>query len=448
MAQQERKRTQRQRLITGMIEATNRSGYARASIATVIAHAGVSRPTFYDYFPDRDACFLASVAEVQDELGEALQGALADAEGQAAWQAAVRATVEYAANEPARARFLMGEAMAGGPAAISARDTGVEQLAQAIGAAVERATPEASVSDLDPRVLLGSVYRMVSIRLRRGGLRREEAVIGALADELIGWLSAYVRPASSRRWATLEPGPEPARSPHVPEMPIQRTPSAPAAGRPRAGAEEVTEQQRLRILYATARLAETKGFAATTVTDIRKLARVHSSVFYRLFADKQEAFAAVHELGFQQVMDVTAKAFFSVTGWPERSWEGGLAFTQLLQANPVVAHIAFVEAYAVGAEAVQRIEDSHVAFLYFLEEGAAERGPEQAPSRVAMEAVIAAIFEVIYMQARRREKAQISAMFPYIAHIWLTPFLGVKKADAFIDRKMKRRAPRQGTRKK
>jgi len=448
MAQQERKRTQRQRLITGMIEATNRSGYARASIATVIAHAGVSRPTFYDYFPDRDACFLASVAEVQDELGEALQGALADAEGQAAWQAAVRATVEYAANEPARARFLMGEAMAGGPAAISARDTGVEQLAQAIGAAVERATPEASVSDLDPRVLLGSVYRMVSIRLRRGGLRREEAVIGTLADELIGWLSAYVRPASSRRWATLEPGPEPARSPHVPEMPIQRTPSAPAAGRPRAGAEEVTEQQRLRILYATARLAETKGFAATTVTDIRKLARVHSSVFYRLFADKQEAFAAVHELGFQQVMDVTAKAFFSVTGWPERSWEGGLAFTQLLQANPVVAHIAFVEAYAVGAEAVQRIEDSHVAFLYFLEEGAAERGPEQAPSRVAMEAVIAAIFEVIYMQARRREKAQISAMFPYIAHIWLTPFLGVKKADAFIDRKMKRRAPRQGTRKK
>jgi AcrR family transcriptional regulator len=238
----------------------------------------------------------------------------------------------------------------------------------------------------------------------------------------------------------------------VPEVPLQRTPDPPAAGRPRIGSDEVTEQQRLRILYATAKLAETKGFAATTVPDIRKLARVHSSVFYRLFADKQEAFAAVHELGFQQVMDVTARAFFSVSGWPERSWEAGRAFTQLLQENPLVAHTAFVEAYAVGPEAVQRIEDSHVAFLYFLEEGAAERGSEAAPSRVAMEAVIAAIFEVIYMQARRRGEAQISAVFPYIAHIWLTPFLGVKKSDAFIDRKMRsgagKRAPRKAVSKR
>ena len=448
MAQQQRKRTQRQRLVTGMVEATNRSGYAKASIATVIAHAGVSRPTFYDYFEDRDACFLASILEVDGELREAVQSAVADTAGQAAWEAAVRAMVEYAAGEPARARFLMGEAMAGGPAAIAARDESAEQLATAISAAVERGSPSAPVADLDPRVLVGSVYRMVSIRLRRGGLRREEAVIGALADELIGWLSAYARPASSRRWATLGPGPEPARSPHVPDVPLQRTPSAPASGRPRAGAEEVTEQQRLRILYATARLAETKGFAATTVTDIRKLARVHSSVFYRLFADKQEAFAAVHELGFQQVMDVTAKAFFSVAGWPERSWAGGLAFTQLLQANPVVAYIAFVEAYAVGPGAVQRIEDSHVAFLYFLEEGAAERGPDQAPSRVAMEAIIAGIFEVIYMQARLRQKAQIAAMFPYIAHIWLTPFLGVKQSDAFIARKMKAAASKGRARKR
>jgi AcrR family transcriptional regulator len=440
MAQQERKRTQRQRLIGGMIEAANRGGYAKANVAAVIAHAGVSRPTFYDYFEDRDACFLGSILEVDGELREAVEGALGDVAGQAAWEAAVRAIVEYAAGEPARARFLMGEAMAGGEPAMSARDHGADRLAQAIAEAVERGSASAAVADLDPRVLVGSVYRMVSIRLRRGGLRREETVIGTLADELIGWLATYMRPASSRRWAKLAEGAETPRSRHLPDVPIQRTPSAPPSGRPRVRPEEVTEQQRLRILYATAKLGESKGFQATTVTDIRKLARVHSSVFYRLFADKQEAFAAVHELGFQQVMDVTAKAFFSVSGWPERSWEGGRAFTQLLQENPVVAHIAFVEAYSVGPAAVQRIEDSHVAFLYFLEEGAAERGPGQAPSRVAMEAVIAGIFEVIYMQARRRKQAQIAAMFPYIAHIWLTPFLGVKASDVFIDRKMKRAA--------
>jgi hypothetical protein len=65
-----------------------------------------------------------------------------------------------------------------------------------------------------------------------------------------------------------------------------------------------------------------------------------------------------------------------------------------------------------------------------------------------MEAVIAGIFEVIYMQARRREQAQIAAMFPYIAHIWLTPFLGVKQSDAFIERKMRAKPARASARRK
>jgi AcrR family transcriptional regulator len=445
MAQQQRKRTQRQRLITGMIEATNRRGYAKANVASVIAHAGVSRPTFYDYFEDRDACFHAAILDVDAELHDVLSAALSGVAGQDAWDAAVRATLDYAAREPARARFLMGESMAGGPSAVAARDASAQRLADAISSSVERASSDQTVADLDPRVLVGSIYRMVSIRLRRGGLRREEAVMGTLAEELIGWLSSYVRPASTRRWASLEPGPVPPRSAHLPDGPLQRPPSPPPSGRPRIAAEDVTEQQRLRILYATASLAESKGFAETTVTDIRKLARVHSSVFYRLFADKQEAFAAVHELGFQQVMDVTAKAFFSGASWPERSWAGGSAFTQLLQENPRVAYIAFVEAYAVGPEAVQRIEDTHVAFLYFLEEGAAEAPPQQAPSRVAMEAIIAGIFEIIYMQARQREQAQIAAMLPYIMHIWFTPFLGVKASDAFIQRKLKSAKARRGS---
>src|SRR5271165_5025441 len=172
-----------------MIEATNRRGYAKANIASVIAHAGVSRPTFYDYFEDRDACFLASIVEVDAELRGVVGDALADTRGQAAWEAAVRAMVDYAAGEPARARFLMGESMAGGADAVTQRDQGVQQIAQTISDAVEHAAEEEPVTDLDPRVLVGSVYRMVAMRLRRGGLRREETVIGTLAEELIGWLA-------------------------------------------------------------------------------------------------------------------------------------------------------------------------------------------------------------------------------------------------------------------
>ena len=49
-----RKRTQRERIVNGMIAAANRDGYAGANVSAVIEQAGVSRPTFYDYFADRD----------------------------------------------------------------------------------------------------------------------------------------------------------------------------------------------------------------------------------------------------------------------------------------------------------------------------------------------------------------------------------------------------------
>jgi hypothetical protein len=62
----------------------------------------------------------------------------------------------------------------------------------------------------------------------------------------------------------------------------------------------------------------------------------------------------------------------------------------------------------------------------------------RTPSREAMEAVVAAIFEIVYLQARRR-RPQIAAMLGQIVHVWLTPFFGVEQADAFLDAQLPRR---------
>ncbi|HEX5852493.1 MAG TPA: TetR/AcrR family transcriptional regulator [Solirubrobacteraceae bacterium] len=432
MAPNERKRTQRERLLRGMVEVANRSGYAGASVSTVIAQAGVSRPTFYEYFTDRDDCFRSSIEHVQQQLLTRITDALEGVPPHGALAHTVRALVEYACEEPVAARFLMGESMAGGSGALDTRDRAIAQIA----AVVERAQQEASDGDVVPdlalAVALRSVYRMLATRLRRG-----ELTISKLTDDLLAWLAAYDRPSCERRWQALTPGPAPARSPHVPDVPIQQSPSVLPPGRPRLPAREIAENHRLRILYATARLAEQKGYLATKVADITTLARIDGSAFYRHFADKQEAFSAVHELGFQHVMDVTAEAFFAPEGWPRRSWEAGRALTQLLQDNPLVAHVGFVEAYTVGSSAVQRIEDSHVAFVFFLQEGLVQRPESPPPSRVAMEAIVAAIFEIVYIKVRQPGEPEIAAMLPHVAHMWLTPFLGIEEADAFIDAQMR-----------
>src|SRR5450759_5113127 len=102
-----RKANQRQRLLAGMVTAANRDGYAAASVSSVIGEAGVSRPTFYEYFDDRDGCFLAAVDVAARRLLEETETA---AEKQAEGDptvAVIGALVGFAVSEPALARFLM-----------------------------------------------------------------------------------------------------------------------------------------------------------------------------------------------------------------------------------------------------------------------------------------------------------------------------------------------------
>src|SRR5664280_1786990 len=220
---------------------------------------------------------------------------------------------------------------------------GLDPRQQLVGVAGELAAP-----DLEHQVLIGGIYRILATRLRRG-----EAAISKLTDELLAWIKTYERPVCEHHWRMLVPGPPAPPSPFVPDVPIQDMPGALPPGRPRISEEQIAENHRRRILYATTLLGERKGYTATTVADITKLARVDGHVFYRLFADKQDAFMSVHEIGFQVLMDVISKAFFAGTDWPHRSWEAGRALTQLLEVNPLVAHVGFVEAHAVGPGAVQ-----------------------------------------------------------------------------------------------
>src|ERR1700749_2909989 len=53
-------RAHRDRLLRAMTAAVAELGYANVRIADVVDRARVSRQSFYEQFPDKEACFLAS----------------------------------------------------------------------------------------------------------------------------------------------------------------------------------------------------------------------------------------------------------------------------------------------------------------------------------------------------------------------------------------------------
>lgn len=428
--QKDRKSTQRERLLSGMIRAASRDGYASANVSAVIAEAGVSRPTFYQYFADKDECFCAAIEEAGGELIELVSANIRGTEPELALQASVEALIRFTSEESVLARFLMNEPMGAGAAALDVRDRGIVTIERLIQTRYKAAGQGALAPDFPPRMIIGGIYRLLSSRLRRG-----DPTISALLPDLLRWIESYHQPLSSHQWRSLKLAPSSPRSPFVPETSLQPPPPFPR-GRLRLAEEEIAENQRQRIMFAAARLAQDKGYNTTTMNEITKQAGVDGRAFYAMFADKQEAFMAVHEFGFQHVMEVTANAFFSGETWPERNWEAGRAFTQFLEMNPLVANVGFIEAYAVGPGAVQRVEDSHMAFAMLLQEGYRLMEPEDRPSKMVLETIIATIFEIVYWRVRGGSATRMSGLLPHLTFLTLSPFIGPAEANDFIEEKL------------
>ncbi len=427
--QADRKSTQRERLIAGMLAAAHRCGYDGANVSQVIAEAGVSRPTFYEYFKDKDDCFVATHREVSRLLVWEIRRAVQAQPPELAAQTAIRALIRLSEEFPDRAGFLCNEAMAAGRRGLDEHDRLIDKLGQVVDEARARTPPEMPTPDLPVQVVFGAGRWLLAPPLRRG-----EHDLSALADEFVRWVEMYEMPTGEHRWHAPRPGPELTPSPFVSEISLHPPPAI-RPGRSKLSKSEIARNQHERILYATAEQAAAKGYNVTTVADITASAQVDRRVFYKHFRDKQQAFLAVHELGVQQLMTLSASAFFSRSEWPERVWAAMRAGTQFQATHPIVTHISLVESHAVGASAIQRIDDNRAAFTIFLQEGNLQAG--RPASSTIMEAIAGSTFEICYRVARRGESAQMSRLTHNGAFIVLAPFMGPAEANAFIDEKLR-----------
>ncbi len=101
---------QRVRILMAMAEVASERGAGSASVAHIVARAGVSRRTFYDLFEDREDCFLATF----DEIVARAAIPVLDAYGaHAKWRDRIRAgllaLLVFFDEEPALARFCVVE---------------------------------------------------------------------------------------------------------------------------------------------------------------------------------------------------------------------------------------------------------------------------------------------------------------------------------------------------
>jgi len=81
----------RRRLLEGIGAAIRECGFRDSTVADVVRHARTSRRTFYEYFPSKQACFIALLQEANAAMVRQIAAAVDPA---SPWDAQVRQAIE------------------------------------------------------------------------------------------------------------------------------------------------------------------------------------------------------------------------------------------------------------------------------------------------------------------------------------------------------------------
>ena len=130
------KAVQRERMLASMLRATAELGYRDTCVQDVLDRAGVSRPTFYEHFENKEDCFLAAFDGAAERLRKQVEKATL--EGGADWRdrlaKGMEALLDFLAAEPDTARTVIVEARAASPAALQRRDELLDNFGDCIEA--------------------------------------------------------------------------------------------------------------------------------------------------------------------------------------------------------------------------------------------------------------------------------------------------------------------------
>lgn len=174
---------QRERLIVAMLNAAAELGYLETNVQDVIDRAGVSRPTFYEHFSNKEDCFLAAFDSSAERLRKKL--AAAARKGGPVWRDRVRCTLEallrFAAREPATARTMVVEARAASAAAVKRRVELMDEFAKCLQEEVHELLPKSGPrTSVTASGIVGGIESLLYSRLCKQEYEQLEALLPSL----------------------------------------------------------------------------------------------------------------------------------------------------------------------------------------------------------------------------------------------------------------------------
>ncbi len=184
----------RLRLVGAMAALLAEKGYSTVTIADIARQARVSKRTFYEHFPDKDACFIACYETLSDMVLTAIVEAMS---GEQPWakrlRASTRAYLSTLESQPALTRTLMMDIYAAGPQALKVRRKVQKRFADNLRRIVDQGRKEnPKLPRLPPAMataIIGGINELVLVAVEEGRAHRLTELSGtaeALLQAVLG----------------------------------------------------------------------------------------------------------------------------------------------------------------------------------------------------------------------------------------------------------------------
>ncbi|MFL5872194.1 MAG: TetR/AcrR family transcriptional regulator [Solirubrobacterales bacterium] len=394
-------RNQRERLFGAMVASVYERGYAATTVNDLVQISGVSSRTFYDLFPDKQACFVAALQGIIEAAVSYATRNLAEPQGEQSWEEVARrgfdAFATMIAAQPAAAKMALIEAHAAGPEAlvpVEGAIAGFEWMTrQMLDQSPERADMPAELVTAH----IGAQQEIARTRLRRG----TERELPQLADQVWELVSSFRPPPQPLRLVGRPPKPEPES----------------------LAAHDHAE----RALRAFTAVVTEKGYEEATIDDVLKRAQMSATTFYAHFNGKEDAMLAAIDTACAQAIAAMVPAFARHDEWLDGIRAAYGAILNFLTSRPGLARLLAVDVYAAGAAAVER-RDLGLQPLDALIANNTAAWPMMPP--IVYETIRGAFNQLLYKTVRDSGPEGLPHLAPVCTYFTLFPFVGAEVACA------------------
>lgn len=198
--------------------------------------------------------------------------------------------------------------------------------------------------------------------------------------------------------------------------------------------QQILESQRERLLAAIAQEVAVKGYRATTITDVVKLASVSTRDFYEHFDGKEACFLAALDAVLDHLEGVLEDAAASEPDWPHQliaALRAGLAF---FSAEPNLARLCLVEPVSATPTIAIRFREAVLACAPALARGRAEMKGEETLPESTEDSLIGGMISLASRSMLAGDSEQLPALLPDLVEFALAPYLGAERAASLAAR--------------